>query len=165
MISEYERARIAERTRRGTLHRARAGTVAVLSRAPYGYRYICKSEHAVPTRTGAAGWSQSTIWGMLRNPAYAGQAAYGKTRLTEKRARLTRSTRQRGERHGGPACERVESEQWIHIPVPALIDEQTFALAQKQLTGQAALAAQHPPAVAVAGDSRVRGLRLRLLPQ
>ena len=86
MISEYERAQIAERTRRGTLHRARAGTVAVLSRAPYGYRYICKSEHAVPTRTGAAGWSQSTIWGMLRNPAYAGQAAYGKTRMTEKRA-------------------------------------------------------------------------------
>src|SRR5664279_1074020 len=36
MISEYERAQIAERTRRGTLHRARAGAVAVLSRAPYG---------------------------------------------------------------------------------------------------------------------------------
>src|SRR5450631_3816585 len=133
MISEYERAQIAERTRRGTLHRARAGAVAVLSRAPYGYRYICKSEHAVPTRTGAAGWSQSTIWGMLRNPAYAGQAAYGKTRMTEKRARLTRTTRQRGERHGGPACERVGSEQWIHIPVPALIDEQTFALVAERL--------------------------------
>ncbi len=173
MISEYERAQIAERTRRGTLHRARAGAVAVLSRAPYGYRYIRKSEHAdafleinetearvvreifdryahkgesvgaiarwvsergVPTRTGAAVWSQSTIWGMLRNPAYAGQAAYGKTRMTEGRARLTRTTRQRGERHGGQACERVGSEQWIHIPVPALINEETFALAQKQLT-------------------------------
>ncbi|HWJ50822.1 MAG TPA: recombinase family protein [Solirubrobacteraceae bacterium] len=172
MISEYERAQIAERTRRGTLHRARAGAVAVLSRAPYGYRYIRKSEHtdafleidecqaqivreifdryargsesvgaiaralserAVPTRTGATGWSQSTIWGMLRNPAYAGQAAYGKTRMTEKRARLTRTTRQRGERHGGQACERVGSEQWIHIPVPALIDEQTFALVAERL--------------------------------
>src|SRR5450755_730481 len=165
MISEYERARIAERTRRGTLHRARAGAVAVLSRAPYGYRYICKSEHAVPTRTGAAGWSQSTIWGMLRNPAYAGQAAYGKTRMTEKRARLTRSTRQRGERHGGPADRRVESEQWIHIPVPALIDEQTFALAQKQLTEGKRLSPRNPRRPAVAGDSRVRGLRLRLLPQ
>ena len=173
MISEYERAQIAERTRRGTLHRARSGAVAVLTRAPYGYRYIRKSEHAdafleidecqaqivreifdryargsesvgaiaraltkrgVPTRTGAAGWSQSTIWGMLRNPAYAGQAAYGKTRRTaEQRARLTRTTRQRGERHGGPACERVGSEQWIHIPVPALIDEQTFALVAERL--------------------------------
>ena len=46
MISGYERAQIAERTRRGTLHRARAGAVAVLTRAPYGYRYIRKSEHA-----------------------------------------------------------------------------------------------------------------------
>ncbi|HEY4997418.1 MAG TPA: recombinase family protein [Solirubrobacteraceae bacterium] len=172
MISEYERAQIAERTRRGTLHRARAGAVAVLSRAPYGYRYIKKSEHAdafleidecqaqivreifdryaregesvgaiaralseraVPTRTGATGWSQATIWGMLRTPAYAGQAAYGKTRMTEKRARLTRTTRQRGERHGGQACERVGSEQWIYIPVPALIDEQTFALVAERL--------------------------------
>ncbi|MHB8660303.1 MAG: recombinase family protein [Solirubrobacteraceae bacterium] len=46
MISEYERAQIAERTRRGTLHRARAGAVSVMSRAPYGYRYVKKTEHA-----------------------------------------------------------------------------------------------------------------------
>ena len=205
MISEYERAQIAERTRRGTLHRARAGAVAVLSRAPYGYRYVRKSEHAdayleidepqaqvvreifdryarpgesvgqiarwlsergVPTRTGAAGRSQSTIWTMLRNPAYAGWAAYGKTRMVQRRARVTRTTRQRGERHGGQACERVDPEQWIHIPVPALIDEDTFALAQQHLVAkQANVAAEHPPAVAAAGDPRVRELRLRLLPQ
>jgi site-specific DNA recombinase len=172
MISEYERAQIAERTRRGTLHRARAGAVAVLSRAPYGYRYIRKSEHTdayfeideaqaqvvreifrryayesqsvgaiaralsergVLTRTGLSGWNQGTIWGMLRNPAYAGQAAYGKKRVTENPARLTRPLRQRDERHGRPAVERVDSEQWIHIPVPSLIDEQTFALAQQRL--------------------------------
>ena len=45
MIAEYERAQIAERTRRGKLHRARAGSQAVLSGAPYGYRYVKKSEH------------------------------------------------------------------------------------------------------------------------
>ncbi len=172
MIAEYERAQIAERTRRGTLHRARAGAVAVLTRAPYGYRYIKKSEHTdayfeideaqaqvvreifrryahesesvgaiaralsergVPTRTGLTGWNQGTIWGMLRNPAYAGQAAYGKKRVTEKPARLTRPLRQRDERHGRPAVERVASEQWIHIPVPLLVDEETFALAQQRL--------------------------------
>ena len=70
---------------------------------------------------------------MLRNPAYAGRAAYGKKRMTEKPARLTRPLRQRGERHGRPAVERVASEQWIHIPVPALVDEETFALAQQRL--------------------------------
>ncbi len=172
MISEYERAQIAERTRRGTLHRARAGAVAVLTRAPYGYRYIKKSEHTdayfeideaqahvvreifrlyaregqsagaiarilsehgVQTKHGATTWNRATVWGMLRNPAYAGQAAYGKTRVSDQPARLTRQLRQRGERHGRQAVEPVAPEQWIQIPVPALIDEQTFALAQQRV--------------------------------
>ena len=46
MIAEYERAQIAERCRRGKLYRARAGAVSVLSHAPYGYRYVKKTEHA-----------------------------------------------------------------------------------------------------------------------
>ena len=46
MIAEYERAQIIERTRRGKAHRARQGTVNVLSGAPFGYRYVRKSEHA-----------------------------------------------------------------------------------------------------------------------
>src|SRR2546422_1483977 len=44
--AEYERAQIRERTRRGKLHRARTGHQAVLSCAPYGYRYVKKSEHS-----------------------------------------------------------------------------------------------------------------------
>jgi len=46
MIAEYERAQIAERTRRGKRHRAKAGSVNVLSGAPYGYRYVPKSDSA-----------------------------------------------------------------------------------------------------------------------
>ena len=46
MIAEYERAQIAERCRRGKLHRARGGAVSVMARAPYGYRYMKRSEHA-----------------------------------------------------------------------------------------------------------------------
>jgi site-specific DNA recombinase len=49
MIAEYEKAQITERTRRGKLHRARAGSVAVLSTAPYGYRYIPKQD-GMPAR-------------------------------------------------------------------------------------------------------------------
>src|SRR5450631_4832542 len=45
MIAEYERAQIAERTRRGKAHRARAGSQAVMSGAPYGYQYIKKADH------------------------------------------------------------------------------------------------------------------------
>src|SRR5437016_5870568 len=45
MIAEYERAQIAERTRRGKRYRAKAGVINVLSSiAPYGYRYVKKTE-------------------------------------------------------------------------------------------------------------------------
>jgi len=33
------------------------------------------------TRTGKHRWDRSVIWGMLRNPAYAGQAVFGKTQV------------------------------------------------------------------------------------
>ena len=44
MIAEYERAQIAERSRRGKRHKARQGVINVLSGAPYGYRYVRKTE-------------------------------------------------------------------------------------------------------------------------
>src|SRR5881398_846191 len=44
MIAEYERAQFAERCRRGKRHKAQQGLVNVLSGAPYGYRYIRKTD-------------------------------------------------------------------------------------------------------------------------
>ena len=44
MIAEYERAQIAERSRRGKRHKAQQGVVNVLSGAPYGYRYMRKTD-------------------------------------------------------------------------------------------------------------------------
>jgi site-specific DNA recombinase len=109
MIAEYERAQIAERTRRGKRYRAKAGLVNVLCGAPYGYQYIKKTDtssafykiiveeaeivrsvyrlyvedglsinaiarwlndHQIPTRKRISLWERSTIWAMLRNPAY-----------------------------------------------------------------------------------------------
>jgi site-specific DNA recombinase len=173
MIAQYERAQIAERTRRGKLHRARGGSQAVMSGAPYGYRYIKKSEHmegfweideteaqvvrevfdryanegvsigelarwltdrGIPTRTGKTRWDRSTIWAMLRNPAYRGQAAFGKTKTSERHGGPTRTTRQRGERHGRRLTRTDQpAEKWTLIPVAPLITEQTFALAQARL--------------------------------
>ena len=172
MIAEYERAQIAERCRRGKLHRARAGAVSVLSNAPYGYRYVKRTEHAdafyeideleapivreiferyverresivqigralseqgVPTRTGTRHWGSSTIWATLRNPAYTGQAAYGRRRVTGEPAKPMRVTRQRGRHSGRSAYEHVGPEHWLRIPVPALIGEEQYALAQQLL--------------------------------
>jgi site-specific DNA recombinase len=45
MISEYERAMIKERCRRGKKFKAKSGVVNVLCGAPYGYNYIKKTEY------------------------------------------------------------------------------------------------------------------------
>ena len=37
------------------------------------------NQRQIPTRTGATRWERSTVWGMLRNPAYQGKACFGKT--------------------------------------------------------------------------------------
>jgi len=37
-------------------------------------------QQAVATRTGKDFWDRTTVWGILKNPAYKGLAAYGKTR-------------------------------------------------------------------------------------
>ena len=71
---------------------------------------------------------------MLRNPAYHEQAAFGKTQTTGQRAKPTRPVRARGERHGRRETRRdVAPEQWTSIPVPALITDETFELAQARL--------------------------------
>jgi site-specific DNA recombinase len=172
MIAEYERAQIAERSRRGKRHRAQQGMVNVLSGAPYGYRYIRKSdssaayyevieseaqvvrmvfetytqqglsinaiarllnERKIPTRTGTTRWERSTVWGLLRNPAYRGRACYGKTELRP-RQRITRPLRQRqGVASRDSANHERPREDWIEVPVPALVSEELFALAQEQL--------------------------------
>jgi site-specific DNA recombinase len=48
MIAEYERAQILERTRRGKAHRAKSGTINVLSGAPFGYRYVRRASTPRP---------------------------------------------------------------------------------------------------------------------
>ena len=172
MIAEYERAQIAERSRRGKRHRAHQGSINVLSGAPYGYRYVRKSDTAaayyevleaeaavvrrvyeaytqeglsinaiahrlneeqIPTRTGTTRWERSTVWGMLRNPAYRGRACYGKTELRP-RQRITRPLRKRqGLASRDSANHERPRPDWIEIAVPALVSEATFALAQEQL--------------------------------
>ena len=40
------------------------------------------------TRTGKTVWDRSVVWGILKNPAYQGAAAFGKTRQEPLRPRL-----------------------------------------------------------------------------
>jgi site-specific DNA recombinase len=166
MISEFEREKILERTRRGRRFHARQGHVSVLGHAPYGYRYVNKlagdgearyeileeeacvvrelfrwvaleglslmglvrrlAERQVPTRKGRMRWDKGTLRGMLMNPAYHGEAQWGKTRL-EPRTPMHRPSRGQLEvprRHQVPRP--TASEERERIAVPALIDKELF---------------------------------------
>jgi site-specific DNA recombinase len=173
MFAEYEKAQILERYRRGKAHRAKAGSVNVLSGAPFGYRYVRKSEHAgaayeiieheaalvselfrryaddgasiadltrwltesdVPTRTGKHRWDRSVIWGILRNPAYAGRAVFGKTMVVHESPALNRVARLQG-RSTPRASKTVDRprEEWTEIAIPAIVTEETFARVAQRL--------------------------------
>src|SRR5271165_6050594 len=172
MIAEYERAQILERSRRGKRHRAHAGEVSVMSGAPYGYRYVRKTDEVpaayavleaearvveriyemytveglsigeitrrinaegISTRKASARWERSTVWAVLRNSAYRGVACFGKTRASA-RTRVIRPLRRRGVvTPGTTAGHERPREEWIEIPVPALVSEESFARAQELL--------------------------------
>jgi site-specific DNA recombinase len=172
MIAEYERAQILERSRRGKRHRAQSGEVSVMSGAPYGYRYVRKTDEApaayavldaearvvqriyemytvdglsigeitrrinaegIPTRKASVRWERSTVWGVLRNSAYRGVACFGKTRASS-RTRVIRPQRRRGViTPTMTAGHERPREEWIEIPVPALVSEDSFARAQEIL--------------------------------
>jgi site-specific DNA recombinase len=155
VIAEYERAKFSERERRGKMYRARAGEV-LSHKVPYGYRreprsadrgphvVVCEPEAAVVRRIfadylggatirhlvvvladdgvaspdGKAMWRLSSIFRVLRNEAYVGRLYWNRTHTSYDpaigRDRLTRRPRQ----------------EWIEIPIPAIIDEGTFDAVQ-----------------------------------
>jgi site-specific DNA recombinase len=171
MMAAYERAKILERHRRGKLHAARAGTVNVLSGAPYGYRYVPKyaghgqaryelvsdearvvcqvfewigrdrltigqvcrrlTQAGELTRTGKTIWDRSAVGGMLKNPAYMGVAAFGKTRQGPLRPRLRAQRKHPLQPRRAISTYDVPAEEWLQIPVPAIVEPELFAAVQE----------------------------------
>ncbi len=87
----------------------------------------------VPTRTGNARWNHRTIWDMVQNPAYVGRAAFGRTRSVPLEPRLRAPRGRPAQSRRGYAPRVVPEAEWITIPVPPLVDAETFAAAQQQL--------------------------------
>jgi site-specific DNA recombinase len=86
----------------------------------------------IPTGRGLTRWNPATIGGMVKNSAYRGEAAYGKSRLVERR-RL-RPGRGHPEVPRTPLVQqRQPASEHILIPVPALVDADLFAAAQKRV--------------------------------
>jgi site-specific DNA recombinase len=153
VIAEYEKAKVAERNRRGKLYRARAGEIPFW-KVSYGYRRVVDPDtgrsrieifepepqvvreifaayverglsvrqiafelrdRAIPSPTGKPQWGTSAIDRVLHNEAYVGTVYYNRHERIEGATR-GRKTRLR---------ERPR-EEWIAIPVTAIIDRDTF---------------------------------------
>ncbi|MHB1006506.1 MAG: recombinase family protein [Chloroflexota bacterium] len=179
LFAEYERAKIAERARRGRLHWAKQGAM-MGGGVPYGYRRVRgdgKYGHrsslevdedqagvvreafrllveeklscrAIAKRLTAAGirsqsgnshWCQSSVGRLLRQEAYKGTSYYHRTEVIE-----TPAAGRGRDGYGKAKRERIRPlEEWIAIPVPAIVDEDTWEAAQRQLEQNAQFASRH----------------------
>ena len=155
VIAEHERAKFAERGRRGKLYRSRSGEV-LSTKVPYGYRRVARgadgpahvviyepeaavvrrvfsdflaghslrhlavalSNDGIASPEGKPVWRLSTICRLLRNEAYVGRLYWNRThtRYDPALGRNRQTLRPR--------------EEWIEIPIPAIIDEDTFEAAE-----------------------------------
>jgi len=96
---------------------------------------VCRRlrQQGCPTRGGRLVWDRKTIWSMLRNPAYVGEAAFGKTCSGPRPARPrpirggSEQPRRAQGRYGVPEAD------WISVPVPRVVDPALFDAVREQL--------------------------------
>jgi site-specific DNA recombinase len=90
------------------------------------------TRRGVPTPTGLHLWSPATLHGILTNPAYIGQAVAQRyqTRTPQQRHSPLLPIGRTRERHSSPSRPR---EEWIIVPIPALVPEAHFVAAQQRL--------------------------------
>jgi site-specific DNA recombinase len=103
------------------------------------------TEQGVPTRRGKARWNNTTVWGMLKNPAYMGRAAFYKTERTPVAQGKLLVRRGNGliPRRTRSTLRDRPKEDWIGIPVPAIVSPEVFAAAQEQLERNRRLAGRN----------------------
>lgn len=91
-------------------------------------------EMGVPTRRRTTRWERSVVWAILRNPAYKGTACFNKTRVGS-RQKVTRPFRLSGRAVHGEKSSGHERprDEWIEIPVAAIVSDETFAVAAERL--------------------------------
>ena len=87
-------------------------------------------EGGVLTPTGKRTWSRSTIRGILKNPAYVGNAYGHCTQLVPAKARRS-PLKPVG---AGVTAKRRPEEEWIPVSVPPIVERETFDLVQEKLS-------------------------------
>lgn len=96
---------------------------------------VCRRLQAAEerTRTGKTTWDRTTVWGILKNPAYQGTAAFGKPKTGPMRPKLRPQRGDPAQPRRPGSTQEVDQKDWIYIPVPALVSEALFEIVQAQL--------------------------------
>ena len=169
-IAEYERTKIAERTRRGKMYWSKQGAL-MGGFVPYGYRYVprdreinrratmeideveaavvkdmfrwlieeqlsCRgiaqrlTDLGVITRTGKTHWAPSVVNRMLKQEAYKGSFYYHRAEPVEPSSRRDKGRYPKYKLSGRRLRPR---EEWVEIPVPAILDAAAWERAKRQL--------------------------------
>jgi site-specific DNA recombinase len=169
LFAEYERAVIAERMRRGRLHKARQGKM-INPRPPYGYDYILQQEtdggkweinaqeagivrqiyvwytqsepmtlKGITKRLNQGAilprnqkdWQTSLVGHILRQTQYTGLAYYNRT---QKEYHEVGQARKIGNgKRLCPVSVPRPNEDWIAIPIPSILEKDTWLMAQERL--------------------------------
>jgi site-specific DNA recombinase len=87
------------------------------------------SDAQIPTPRGGKRWNVASVRGILRSPVYIGVAYSGRRRPAPARRRKS-ALQPVG---SGQSLEPAAQEEWIAVPVPALISEATFDTVQHRL--------------------------------
>lgn len=97
------------------------------------------NEQRVPTPGKSRRWNESSVRNILCNSAYAGMAHYGMTQQAPARQRKWAL----GPVGRGASQRPTPAEEWLPIPVPAIISPETFAAAQARMERNKQLASRH----------------------
>jgi len=87
------------------------------------------SDDQIPTPTGKPRWNVASIRGILRSKAYVGRAYSGRSHPAPARRRKS-ALQPVGP---GQSQQPTPVEEWIAVPVPAIVSQETFDLAQARL--------------------------------
>ena len=98
MFAEYEKAQILERYRRGKAHRAKTGSINVLGGAPFGYRYVRKTDHTGASYEIVA--HEAALVNAIRAMAMPGRTARRPIIRARPDAARARSSSDNSHRHG-----------------------------------------------------------------
>jgi site-specific DNA recombinase len=107
---------------------------AWVARERLSLQEVCRrlEQQGQPSPSGRKRWPRATIATLLKNPAYKGSAAFGKTRLVPRQPQL-RPRRGQPEVPRRPYSVARPQTPPLSVPVPALVSEDDFAAVAVQL--------------------------------